>query len=164
MNFDLIIARHGESSLESPSQSDFDRPLNSRGLQEVAQMGKVLKAKGYLPSQILCSRAKRTSETYHWLVQNWNEENYRVEFLDELYLANKETHIEVLKQYTDKAPLMLIAHNPGVTDLVNMLAGGQLVDNLPTCGICILKYIDQTMSFGSAKLVEFLGPKDLIEM
>ena len=45
---ELTIIRHAKSSWDNPSISDFDRPLNSHGIQNATMMGKILHEEGIL--------------------------------------------------------------------------------------------------------------------
>ena len=40
----LILIRHAKSSWKHPELSDFERPLNNRGIRDAPFMGKRLKA------------------------------------------------------------------------------------------------------------------------
>jgi phosphohistidine phosphatase len=34
---------------------------------------------------------------------------------------------------------MIVCHNPGITDFVNLLTNN-LIENMPTCGMCALQF------------------------
>ena len=84
---------------------------------------------------IVSSPATRTWETAKALAA---EISYPIEFLqrdNKLYLASLDTLIEFIgKQDPGFNNIVLIGHNPGITNLVNFLSPG-LTTNVPTCGV-----------------------------
>jgi phosphohistidine phosphatase len=59
----LFVLRHAKSSWENADLSDFERPLNKRGLEAAPLMGKVIKENGFQPEVILSSPARRAKQT-----------------------------------------------------------------------------------------------------
>lgn len=60
----LILMRHAKSSWADPGQPDHDRPLNDRGIDAAARVGKWLRARGYRPDQALVSTVARAQQTW----------------------------------------------------------------------------------------------------
>jgi len=50
----LYLLRHAKSSWQDKSMSDFDRPLNKRGLQARVDMARYLERTDIKPDVILC--------------------------------------------------------------------------------------------------------------
>ena len=65
----LVLMRHAKSSW-SGDLSDFDRPLNSRGIRSARALGNWLRSNDLLPDFALVSAAKRTVETFDKLKMN----------------------------------------------------------------------------------------------
>ena len=59
----LLIMRHAKSDWSDENQSDFDRPLATRGVKAAELMGKWLKKNQYIPDRVICSPALRTKQT-----------------------------------------------------------------------------------------------------
>src|ERR1035441_5301802 len=58
----LVLLRHAKSAwLDVP---DHDRPLAKRGLRDAPGAGRWLRQAGYVPDLVVCSTARRTSETW----------------------------------------------------------------------------------------------------
>lgn len=131
----LTIVRHAKSSWKDTSLRDRDRPLNKRGERDAPRMGKRIGAAGIRPSLILSSPAVRAWTTAKIIAA---EIGYPKEFLqreDDLYLASVEAMLDVLVgQDAGFNSLMLVGHNPGLTDFANYLVPG-LTNNLPTAGV-----------------------------
>ena len=59
----LVLMRHAKSNW-SGALSDFDRPLNPRGISTARVLGNWLRSNELLPDFALVSAAKRTVETF----------------------------------------------------------------------------------------------------
>lgn len=131
----LTLVRHAKSSWSNASLSDRKRPLNKRGERDAPIMGRRILEHGIRPSLIVSSPAKRAWTTAKIIAQ---EISYPREFLqreDSLYLASLEDFLDVLvAQDNNFNSVMLVGHNPGMTEFANYLVPG-LTDNLPTAGV-----------------------------
>ena len=121
---------------------DRDRPLNKRGERDAPVMGQRIAAAGIRPSLILSSPAVRAWTTAKIIA---TQINYPLEFLQQepnLYMASVTDMLDVIvAQDEGFNSLMLVAHNPGLTEFANFLVRG-LTDNLPTAGVVSVN-IDQ---------------------
>ncbi len=131
----LTIVRHAKSSWNDSSLSDRERPLNNRGERDAPIMGQRIVDAGIRPSLILSSPANRAWTTARIIA---DQMSYPLEFLqreNDLYLASLNTLLDVLvAQYDGFNNLMLVGHNPGLTDFANFLCPG-ITNNLPTAGV-----------------------------
>lgn len=90
---------------------------------------------GNVPELILCSSAERTQETAALMKASWPQE-VPVSSSKELYLASPESILRVIRSDgCDANPLLVIAHNPGLGQLISLLAGQQL--DVPTATIAV---------------------------
>ncbi len=131
----LTLLRHAKSSWEMPSLADSDRPLNERGERDAPVMAKRIVSARIRPSLILSSPAVRAWTTAKVVAK---ELHYPLEFLQrekDLYLASSERMLDIISRQDEGFnSLMLVGHNPGLTDLANYLVP-DLTGNLPTCGV-----------------------------
>lgn len=136
----LSILRHAKSSWDAQGLSDHDRPLNKRGLRDAPKLGKLMQAGSIIPNRVISSTAQRAQETTQLVTAplGFKQEHLRTD--RDLYLASAATLIDVAAGCDDDVEhLMLVAHNPGMTDAVNRL-GDVTLDNLPTCGIFCFEF------------------------
>jgi phosphohistidine phosphatase len=82
----LILLRHAKSAWDNPSAADFDRPLSSRGRKAAPVVGAWLARRGLIPGLVLCSSARRASETLDLASAGWQTKP-TVRKLKTLYLA-----------------------------------------------------------------------------
>ena len=135
----LTLVRHAKSSWKNAALSDFDRPLNGRGKRDAPRIGAYLAEQGVAPDIVLASPARRARKTAQLLGATLPAAAGRILFDPALYEADAALLLERVRAL-DEAWLhvMLVGHNPGLTDLVNLLANAGL-DNLPTCGVAVIE-------------------------
>ncbi len=113
----LILMRHAKSDWSLGGQSDHDRPLNKRGRASAAALGDWLRQKDLSPEEVMCSSAKRTTETLSGLRLSPDPQT---EFVGRLYHAAPRTMLEILNGATSSCVLM-VGHNPGICDMAHRL-------------------------------------------
>lgn len=138
----LTLVRHAKSSWKDTGLRDVERPLNNRGQHDAPEMGRRIKEHDIRPSLIVSSPATRAWTTAKIIAA---EISYPVEFLqrdNSLYLASVNEILDVIAAQDEGFnSLMLVGHNPGMTDFVNFLHAG-VTNNLPTAGVVSVE-IDQ---------------------
>jgi phosphohistidine phosphatase len=137
----IIIIRHAKSSWTSPSLLDFDRPLNDRGHHDAPMMAKRFKARNILVDRWISSTANRAKTTAGYFATEFGS---TLQLEPELYHASLGTFRRLIHAFDESwNSVAIFSHNPGITDLVNHLGGGQLrLDNLPTCGMVGFRFSD----------------------
>jgi phosphohistidine phosphatase len=131
----ITLVRHAKSSWNDSTLPDRQRPLNSRGERDAPEMGKRLAGHGIRPSLILSSPAVRAWSTAKTIAEAIG---YPSEFLqreESLYLASLDDLLAaVAAQDIGFNSLMVVGHNPGLTEFANYLVPG-ITNNLPTAGV-----------------------------
>jgi len=113
----LILMRHAKAGWPAGVSTDFDRPLDDKGRQDAVAVGQWLVAEGYRPDLALCSASRRTSETLSLL--DIPTDVKRI-LTDRLYLAHTERLMASI-QGAKGTTVLLVAHNPGVAEMANLL-------------------------------------------
>lgn len=141
----LSILRHAKSSWDQPELNDFDRPLNRRGQKNATLMGHWLKHCRYIPELILTSPAVRACTTAQLVASVlYDDPSERIGKDSRIYEASVDDLLELLAEVNDQVGfLMIVGHNPGLTDLANHL-GASPIDHMPTCSHCKIDWpVDQ---------------------
>jgi phosphohistidine phosphatase len=150
--------RHAKSSWAHDELADIDRPLNKRGLRDAPLMGKKLINLAGMPDRILCSPARRTRETLQALQLTTSDTHYE----PEIYESYGSTLLDLIARQPDTINnLLLIGHNPSISQLASRLAGSFLGD-LPTCALVQLHLKTrswQKISSAPAQLINHEYPK-----
>ena len=150
----VTIVRHAKSSWAAPAAPDHGRELAERGHRDARIMGRRLVARKVRPSLMLTSSAVRAVTTARAIADALS---YPAEFLqleDELYLASPDEIVAIIERQSNNfADVMIVGHNPGLTDLVNRLLPGIDLDNLPTGGaVSIEATTDDWAAFAASSM------------
>ena len=130
----LYLVRHAKSSWGEPALPDRDRPLNERGLRDVATMGQRLAQRDVKPDVLLSSPAARALATAEHLAKALDIKRKDIVVIERLYAAPANDLLRVIEALDDKPKrVMLVAHNPGLTDLARHFASE--IADMPTCSI-----------------------------
>jgi phosphohistidine phosphatase len=94
-------------------------------------MGQKLAQSDLIPERILCSTARRTTQTLQGILQTLSEYSQRsvpeILYFDELYLANPETIVRVVQaNHGGRSSVMCIGHNPGMELLASGLCAQEI--------------------------------------
>jgi phosphohistidine phosphatase len=93
-----------------------------------------------IPEAIFSSDSQRTQETAKLLQGIGELAEVPIAFLQELYLASSLDIIQLVEKQSDELDtIMVLAHNPGVTHLVNEISEARL-DNMPTAAIACIEF------------------------
>lgn len=137
----LTLLRHAKSSWKERGLADHERPLSERGERDAPKMGARLLARKARPSLILSSSATRAFSTAKYVAEALA---YPLEFLQtesRLYLASPQEILALVQSQEDNfSDLLIVGHNPGLTDLANRLLPDLGLDNLPTAGIVAIGF------------------------
>jgi phosphohistidine phosphatase len=129
----LYLLRHAKSSWGDPTLSDFDRPLNKRGLKAAQLMGTYMRKQKLRFDLVLSSPAKRNRQTVEVLLEHAHLEP-KTRFDERLYAAGSTDLLNVLRKADDRAESVLVAgHNPGLQDLLEVLTGK--LETMPTAAL-----------------------------
>jgi phosphohistidine phosphatase len=158
----LILVRHAKSSWKHADLPDRLRPLNKRGQRDAPVMGERLAKRGVAPNLIASSPATRAMATAKVIAREIGcpEEDIRAD--ERLYGASAFELLEIIQELGDHLDrVMLVGHNPGLTDLADDL--GCNIDNVPTCGVVELAFDIDRWAQASEKdpvCVDFDYPKN----
>lgn len=162
----LYLIRHAKSAWDSSAVSDFDRPLNDRGKSDVPRMTAFLRASKIRVDQIISSSAIRANSTARLIARGLEMDESSVLLDRRIYLADVHQLQSILREISDEwQSVMLVGHNPTLTDCANALTGDSL-NNLPTCSVYGVELaIDSWLKLrnGVGKRTLFQVPKALTD-
>jgi phosphohistidine phosphatase len=162
----LMLIRHGKSSWKDPDIVDFDRPLNRRGKGDAPEMGRRLASRGERPDLIVTSPAKRAVSTMNRIAREIGFTESRILRDDRVYEAGGRELLSIIRKFEDmNGYVVLCGHNPGLTDLCNLVSD-LTIDNLPTCGVVSIEFpVDSwdDVAAGSGLVRYFDFPKRAFE-
>lgn len=162
----LYLMRHAKASWAEADQPDHERPLKKKGLRHAPQMAAYLADRFDKPDLVFCSDSLRTVETLAPLRESWKLTDKRVMVTPDLYLVSDKKLVSFLAAVPETAGVvMLIGHNPGLTDLVNRLTPkSEYLKKIPTAGFVTLDLKIKSwadVKANCAKLQSVLKPREL---
>jgi phosphohistidine phosphatase len=158
----LLILRHGKSSHKDAGLPDHERPLTRRGKDDAPRMGELASSKGLAPDLIVCSTARRAHVTAKRAAEGGGFD-CPIKLREDVYNAPGDDLIAALRGCPDdRDRVMLIAHNPGLEELLGWLTGE--TETLPTCALAHVELdVDRWSELrpGSGKLEHLWRPREL---
>ena len=118
----FIIVRHAHAEWPNHRGTDFERPLTDRGLAEARATARAIAAAGHRPTLLLASPAHRSRQTAEILAEQFQLPAAAVRYVESLYNASAFTlETELRKVAAEDDLVVLVAHNPGVSNLARVL-------------------------------------------
>jgi phosphohistidine phosphatase len=140
----LYLVRHAKSSWVDPSLADQERPLNKRGLRDAPHMGQRLADRKVRVDAIWSSPALRAAQTARHFAHALNYPRNEIQLRDRLYTSSIDEMLLEIRSCPDEVKgLLVIGHNPVISECANILIGGgrvMNVESIPTCGIVALEF------------------------
>jgi phosphohistidine phosphatase len=137
----LTLVRHAKTEPGRHGQEDWDRALESRGQRDAPEMARRLKQYSPKPERILSSPAVRAITTATIMARELGVSAQKVQQDERLYLASPKDMLAVIRELGERARhLMVVGHNPGITEFADRISSERSVDNLPTCAVYSLQF------------------------
>lgn len=158
----LIFMRHAEAQMTQYGKPDKDRAITMEGMNQLEALRLKLKGKLSGVDYVICSNAKRTRQTLEGL-KPLLPANVEVVFDDSLYQGDQNLIWDLINRVDTKYKgLLLIAHNPGLSQVVQWVAdlSGRSIRQIPTGGLalCSTKSAWTDISAPKLSLDEFIQP------
>jgi phosphohistidine phosphatase len=159
----LYLLRHAKSSWDNPAISDFDRPLNQRGLEAAPFMGKIIFDRKIQPCLILSSPAMRAKQTA-LLIKETAQISAKIQYEETIYEASPMRLLEIISELDKKYDsVLMVGHNPGFENLYRILTNEiQPIQTatLAKINLNINKWSDINANCGESEFI--IRPKDQI--
>jgi len=159
----LTLLRHAKSSWDDAGLDDYDRPLNPRGRRDAPEMGRRLTIADQAPDLLISSPAVRAISTAKMVAREMGFAEERIIEDRSLYHASARQLFSVVTSLETLAGhLMVVGHNPGLTDFASSLSEAR-IDNLPTASLfCVDMEIEDwsELTPGSGCFVYYDFPKN----
>ena len=158
----LYLLRHAKSSWKEPGLQDFERPLNRRGREAAPLVGRFIRKGGLHVDLLLSSPATRARQTAA-LVKESAGLTAEMLYDERIYEADAGRLLEVVREAAASADaLMLVGHNPGMEELLELLTGER--QEMPTAALaCVSLDVKKwgKVRAGAGRLEWLVRPKEL---
>lgn len=140
MSKTLILVRHAKSSWEDPAFRDHERPLLRTGVERTNRVARYLTDEGVSPDLIIASHAVRAYETAKILADKLGYPHHEIQIESNIYYHDAGGLMDLTLALPDaKHVVMLVGHNPAMTQYANMFLDEKL-DYLPTTGVVSVSF------------------------
>jgi phosphohistidine phosphatase len=137
----LTLMRHGDARWKDARLSDLERPLNRRGTVAAETIARRLLELELVPDLVLVSPARRAQQTAEVVARELSIPPRRVVVEEKLYLATAGDLLQVVHSAGPRiAHLMVIGHNPGVSELMQLLVPRGGGSGLATAAVCSIGF------------------------
>lgn len=160
----LTLLRHAKTEAQHSGQEDWDRVLEPRGQKDAPEMARRLRERKLKPDLMITSPAARALATAQIFARELHLSASKLQQDERLYLASPKVLKEVICELGGKAAhLMIVGHNPGLTEFADKVSAERDIDNMPTCAIYTLEFEIKDWSeleWDSGVNVDFDYPKN----
>jgi len=136
----LFLVRHAQADNALPGESDFGRMLTRRGMQDATEMARRLYERELVPQLILTSAARRAHTTSIVLANEMQVSEKQLRIDERIYTASLNDLLAIVQEQPTADRLMLVGHNPTMTEFADKLSSERSIDAMPTCGIVIMQF------------------------
>jgi len=150
----VYIIRHGKTHRESESGVDADRELKNKGYNQSKALAQRLAESDPPPAMVIASPYKRAQQTAKPI---WNSLDQQPQTDDRLAAHRTiEDALDVLVDTAGARSVAIIAHNPTMSRLVDLLIHGPAAPSMTMLrtGELIALDIDPNQMLGSAELID----------
>lgn len=136
----LYLVRHAKSSWKNIEIPDHERPLLEKGKKRTRKIIEYLQTKDVNINYMVSSPAIRAYETSKFIAGAFAYPVEKIRMSPLLYYGNDELILDLVQNIPNNYnSVMIVGHNPSITNLVNRFIDPQL-DYLPTSGIVNLGF------------------------
>jgi phosphohistidine phosphatase len=139
----LLLLRHAKAVPATEPLADSARALAERGERDARRIGERLREQRVRPARVLSSPAARALQTAQLVADVLGYPREQIALEDRLYLAPSATiALVIAAQDATVDSLLVVGHNPGLSELVHELLPSFEVDDLPTAAVVGLDYAE----------------------
>ncbi len=154
--------RHGKSNWDNPKLDDIDRPLLPKGIKRTVRVCKYMKKQKIFPDYIICSHAVRAVKTAEIIITELNL-SMLPQIHKELYNGDIDNINDIVSDIENNINhLLIVGHNPVLTDYINAKTENLNLEWLPTSGLVTINFNFKKWAYISTnegKYSEFVTPK-----
>lgn len=159
MHKKLYLIRHSYAEGYG-SRKDFDRTLTAEGQRTLRALSRHLEKQPFEPDKILCSPAKRTTETTQILLEELRMHDRIVTFEDALYNASPRELLFLVNQLdTFEGDVAIVGHNPSISYFGEFLTAEHIGTMEPASMVTIhVESAWSELTQGSADFIGYFHP------
>ncbi|HEY6453439.1 MAG TPA: histidine phosphatase family protein [Steroidobacteraceae bacterium] len=136
----LLLLRHAHAETPRAGVADVDRPLSERGRAEALDAAQCVSAAGIVIEAVLASPAARARETAALLATQLAIAG-RLDIDPALYAGSPDELLAPVRRCPDELRIVLVVgHNPGLSELAQRFKRTAPAIELRTSGLCAIGF------------------------
>ena len=137
----LLLLRHAHAIEARSEGADFDRPLSPQGRAEALDAAQCILEAQLRCDVLLASPAARSRETATIVAAEFDFAD-AIAFEPSLYLGDAAALLEAVRHHCANGceTLLMIAHNPGLSEFAQRFKGAPPPVELRTAGLCAVGF------------------------
>jgi phosphohistidine phosphatase len=137
----VTLMRHADARWKDAGLTDLERPLSRRGTHAAEAMARRLLELKLVPDLLLASPARRAQQTAQLLARGLSLAARCVQREEGLYLGSAADLLSIARKSGPRVThLMVIAHNPGLSELAELLLPAGEAQTLATAAFCSMLF------------------------
>lgn len=160
----IYLVRHGKAE-EGYDKPDFERNLSERGEKKTKRIADFLSSQKVKIDIMLVSMANRTHQTAQIIADKLDISKSKIQIEKTLYLASTNEILDEIFALNDQIEnLLIVGHNPGISNLAVYLSNSDDVDWMPTSGVVAIEIKTNQwneISNAKSKLIFYKTPANL---
>jgi phosphohistidine phosphatase len=155
----LLLLRHADSTETMQGQTDHERTLTAKGIQQAAGVAQYMKKKSLLPEKVVASSATRVKQTVEKLFNDIVHQPV-TEFIDDLYEGDVQTYLNIVHGAGDYQSLLMSGHNPTISKFASYISKTR-VGEVGTANLLVFHFKGSTwnqLAKGQCELMEHFTP------
>ena len=159
----LYLVRHASASIDSPTKKDVDREINFQGINEADAMAGYMMKNKQRPELIITSNASRAKATAQIFAKHLFYPNDKIQESASLFEGKPDAYLKVISACDDGLSfVLLIGHNPAITQLANELLQKPVAAFKPSGVACIEFEIEKWNVLPAAGILKYYSDPQLI--
>lgn len=155
-----MLLRHADSADKAQGQTDRERNLTRIGIAQAEAVAAFIKTRSLLPEHIVGSSAVRVRTTLDVVLKKVDI-GLQPELLDELYEADNETYLSVVRRAGDCQSLLIVGHNPAITSFAAYVSKTK-INGVGTGNLLVFQFKGSSwadLQKGDCELMEHFVPQ-----
>lgn len=165
MKRQLILIRHTKSSHDNLNLADFDRPIRKDRVADAEKIATRLANLNIKPDLMICSPALRTKQTAEIICPILDYSTAKIEWNKTIYESSEADLLFAIRSASaDVQTLVIVGHNPAMTNVANYFLTHDFIANVPTSGVVGFSFDAPDWQIDSTTPVQklfFFGPKTI---
>ena len=161
---EVILLRHAKSDWATEFLKDIDRPLNERGYNDAYTLSQWFAKNVKHPDKLIISTATRAFSTAMIFARAIDLPLNKIELEPRIYESPANRLLTIISERNENENrMMMVGHNPGFSDLCQLISGGTGFDDIPTCALVHLSLDIHKWSevkAGCGKVLVYQFPKN----